>query len=270
MMDKAKLIKLDAIIRDLESFVVAFSGGVDSSFLLHRASSAGNTRVLAVTVRTPFMPDRDISDASRFTSTYNIKHEIVNIPFQEILRNNPPDRCYLCKKILFKAIAATALEHGYKYIVDGTNRDDRHDTRPGLKALEEMSVRSPLAEADLSKEDIRELSRKENLPTRDKPASACLMTRIPYDTEVSERMLKMIEIAEDFLFEKGYPGTRVRVHGDVIRIECLPGYLEKIITDPARENIVANLKKIGFRYVSLDMEGYRSGSMNPEITNYDS
>jgi uncharacterized protein len=155
-------------------------------------------------------------------------------------------------------------ENGYKYIADGTNSDDTSDFRPGLKALKEMSVRSPLSEAGLTKQEIRELSRKAGLPLWDKPAMACLLTRIPYESEVSEGMLKMIEQAEDHLFEKGYPGTRVRVHGDVIRIECMPGYLEKIISDPEREHIVANLKKIGFRYISLDLEGYRTGSMNPE------
>jgi pyridinium-3,5-biscarboxylic acid mononucleotide sulfurtransferase len=133
-----------------------------------------------------------------------------------------------------------------------------------LRALKELSVKSPLAEAGLTKNEIRELLKKEGLPLWNKPAMACLLTRIPYETEVSEGMLRMIGKAEDYLFEMGYPGTRVRLHGDIARIECLPGYLGKIINDPQREQIVANLKELGFRYITLDLEGYRTGSMDPE------
>jgi uncharacterized protein len=138
------------------------------------------------------------------------------------------------------------------------------DSRPGIRALRELHVRSPLAEAGMTKEDIRKFAQKSGLPFFDKPSMACLLTRIPYETNVTEEMLQKIEKAEDLLFEKGYPGTRVRIHGDIARIECMPGYVERIIHDPARDNIVNHLKKIGFRYISLDLEGYRSGSMDPE------
>jgi uncharacterized protein len=165
---------------------------------------------------------------------------------------------------LLTRIAEYGRKNDYKHIADGTNADDKGEFRPGLKALRELDIRSPLAEAGLTKQDIRLLSKQAGLMLWDKPAMACLLTRIPYETEINDVTLRMVEKAEDILFERGYPGTRVRAHGDTARIECLPGYLERIINDPGRELIVSDLKKIGFRYISLDLEGYRTGSMNPE------
>jgi uncharacterized protein len=263
-MTDSKSIILNNYLKNLKSFVIAFSGGVDSSFLLYRAHSLGSLKIAAVTIRTPYIPAREINEAVEFAASYGINHKVIDVSFPEIIRHNPTDRCYLCKKTLFTGIADYAKTNGFKYIADGTNADDKGEIRPGLRALREMDVRSPLAEAGLVKKEIRELSLKEGLHVWDKPAMACLLTRIPYDTEISEGMLRMIERAEDLLFEKGYPGTRVRIHADVARIECLPGYMEKLVTDENRELIVTNLKKIGFRYISLDLEGYRTGSMNPE------
>ncbi|MCX6255504.1 MAG: ATP-dependent sacrificial sulfur transferase LarE [Bacteroidia bacterium] len=264
-----KSLKLNSILNELNSFVVAFSGGVDSSFLLHRAQTVRKSGIIAVTIRTPYIPSREIEEAIEFTKTYSIKHKILDIAFPEMIITNPIERCYLCKKALFTDLIAFAKDNNYKYIIDGTNADDTGDFRPGMKALKEMGIRSPLLEAGLTKKEIRELSRLEDLNIWDKPAMACLLTRIPYDTEVKEGTLRMIEQAENILFDKGYPGTRVRVHGDVARIECLPGYIEKIIHNPEREHIITNLKNIGFRYVSLDLEGYRTGSSNPERKNYE-
>jgi uncharacterized protein len=226
------------------------------------AASVSDLKMVAVTLRTPYIPSREINEAVEFTKTHGIRHNIIDLSFPEIVRHNPVERCYLCKKILFSRIAEYASENGYRYVLDGTNADDALTSRPGLKALKELSVRSPLAEAGFTKKEIRESLLKNGLDIWDKPSLACLLTRIPYDTEVSEGMLRMIENAEDYLFEKGYPGTRVRVHNDIARIECMPGYLEKIIRDPERELIVNNLKEIGFRYISLDLEGYKSGSMD--------
>jgi len=265
-MTENKSIKLNNILKDLGSFAVAFSGGVDSSFLLHRAHKAVKSGVIAITIRTPYIPVREITEAIEFTEKYGIRHKIVDIAFPEIIKHNPIERCYLCKKTLFTQLLEFAKTNNFKHVIDGTNADDSGDFRPGMKALKEMGIRSPLLEAGLTKREIRELSRTEGLEFWDKPAMACLLTRIPYDTEIKEGTLRMIEAAENMLLDKGYPGTRVRVHGDVARIECIPGFMEKMIKKAERDEITASLKKIGFRYVSLDLEGYRTGSSNPEIT----
>lgn len=261
-MTETKSIKLDSILTGLRSFVIALSGGVDSSFLAYRSKTLEKVKMTAVTIRTPYIPDREIDEAIEFTRTYGIDHQIINISFPEVIKHNPSDRCYLCKKILFTRILDFAEEHGYKFVADGTNADDKSEYRPGMRALGELSVRSPLAEAGMTKSDIRELMKKEGLAIWNKPSLSCLLTRLPYDTEVGEDMLRMIEKAEGLLFEEGFPGTRVRAHGDIARIECLPGYIEKIVNNPNREVLISNLKKIGFRYISLDLEGYRTGSMN--------
>jgi uncharacterized protein len=263
-MIEAKSLKLDSILKGLNSIAVAFSGGVDSSFLLHRAHTIRKSGIVAITIRTPYIPSREIEEAIEFTKIYGIKHKILDFAFPDTIRANPIERCYLCKKSLFRELVKFGKENNYDSVIDGTNADDAGDFRPGMKALKEMGIRSPLLEAGLSKKNIRELSRNEGLDIWDKPAMACLLTRIPYDTEIKDSVLRMIEQAETMLFEIGYPGIRVRIHGDVARIECLPGYFEKIIQNPDREHIITNMKKIGFRYVSLDLEGYRTGSSNPE------
>ncbi|MCU0363358.1 MAG: ATP-dependent sacrificial sulfur transferase LarE [Bacteroidales bacterium] len=262
-MDK-KIIKLDSILNELAPLAVAFSGGVDSSFLLHRARKVINDSVVAVTIKTPYMPEKEIAEAVSFAGNAGVKHKILNTGFPESIRHNPLERCYLCKKKLFTELIAFASQAGYTNVADGTNADDEGDFRPGMRALSEMGVRSPLREAGLTKNEIRAHLRDEGLEVWDKPAMACLLTRIPYDTAVSEEMLRMIENAEYLMFEAGYPGTRVRIHGDLARIECLPGFLDKMVQKGERDNITAGLKKLGFRYISLDLEGYRTGSSNPQ------
>ena len=260
-----KTEKLDTILKNLKSFVVAFSGGVDSSFLLHRAHLLKRIELIGVTIRTPYIPTAEIEEAVDFARKYSINHKIIDFNFPEQIRFNPVDRCYTCKKSLFTDLVTFAGENGFRYVIDGTNADDIGSFRPGLKALRELEIRSPLLESGLTKNDIRDISLRQGLPFWDKPAMACLLTRIPYNTEVTDGILKMVEQAEQFLFDSGYPGTRVRIHGDLARIECLPGYMEKMVHNPEKELIISNLKKIGFRYVSLDLEGYRSGSSDPEI-----
>ena len=258
-----KLNNLDKILSGMDSVAIALSGGVDSSFLVHRASQIKGLKVLAITVRTPYMPSRETNEAREFCNNYNIPIEVLEIDFpDETIRNNPPERCYLCKRHLFSHLIEFARQKGYSHIADGSNADDTKSYRPGLRALSELSVRSPLAESELTKNDIRQASKKAGVPIWDKPAMACLLTRLPYNVNVTEKDLKMIDEAEYFLFEKGFYGTRVRKHGDIARIECMPGFIEKMVNSPERDFITDKLKKIGFRYVSLDLEGYRSGSMD--------
>ena len=266
IMIESKSSKLNTILNELGPFAVAFSGGVDSSFLLHRAHTLRKKEVIAVTIHTPYIPAREMEESIEFAGKYGIKHKILELNFPEIIRNNPIERCYLCKKTLFTEVLAFAKANNYSYVIDGTNADDTGDFRPGMRALREMNVLSPLLESGLTKKEIRQLCFDEGLTVWDKPAMACLLTRIPYDTAINEDTLRMIEAGENLLFDMGFPGTRVRVHGDVARIECIPGFIEKIIHDPAREQIISSFKKIGFRYISLDLEGYRTGSSNPQKT----
>jgi uncharacterized protein len=261
---ESKLLELNSILKSYRSLVIAFSGGTDSTFLLNCASKVPGLRLIAVTIKTPYIPDWEMNEAIDFCKDKGIKHKLIELPFPEIIRDNPVERCYLCKKSLFNNIISFARDNGFDYIADGTNADDTGDFRPGLKALTELNVKSPLLEVQLTKKEIRELSEKEGLPTWNKPPYACLLTRIPYNTNIHEDILKRIEEAEVFIKEAGFPGTRVRINEDDARLECQPYYLERITEKQNRDIIVKKLKEIGFRFISLDLEGYRTGSLNPQ------
>ena len=257
-----KLSNLDSLIKNSGKTVIAFSGGVDSSFLLHRANYIAGDSILAITVRTTYMSLHETEEAVEFARLFEIHHLIIDIPIPENIKYNPTERCYFCKKTIFGHIIKYANENGYISVFDGTNADDLLETRPGIRALKELNVISPLAEVGMTKQDIRKYAKKLNLTVWAKPAMSCLLTRIPHETEITDRMLRMIEKAETILFDYGYPGSRVRIHGNVARIECIPDYLKKLISDPGREEMVLKIKDAGFNFVSLDLEGYRLGSMD--------
>ena len=260
----SKLNKLKEILKSYESVVIAFSGGTDSTLLLYIASQIQGLKIIGVTIKTPYIPDWELNEAIDFCEANNINHKVIELAFPEIVRNNPVERCYFCKKSLFNHIISFAGENGYSYVADGTNADDTGDFRPGLRALAELSVKSPLLEAGLTKKEIRELSERDGLPTWNKPPYACLLTRIPYDTPVNNEILSMIEKAEVFIKNAGFPGTRVRINGEEARLECPIQYFEKLILKEERESIVSKLHEFGFRFISLDLEGYRTGSLNPQ------
>ncbi len=262
-----KFEKLKNIIREYGSIAVAFSGGTDSTFLLKTAHDVLGDKAIAVTVHSPVNPDREYGEALEFAKNLGVKHIILDIDITEmdIFRKNPANRCYYCKKEIFSRILKTAQDHGVSKVADGSNIDDLDDYRPGMVALRELGIYSPLREAGFTKTEVREISRKLSLPTWDKPAYACLASRIPYGEEITIEKLKMIEQAEEYLFSLGFRQVRVRHHGDVARIEVLPGDRNRFFDESFMDMVGARFKEIGFKYAALDLTGYRMGSLNESI-----
>jgi len=259
---KKKLTKLEDYLEDLQGVVVAFSGGVDSSFLLKTAHNVLKDNVTALTIDTVYIPDREIEAAKKFISKHSIKHDILTIPLIDIIHHNPNDRCYFCKTFIFKKLLNEAQKLGIKRVVEGTNYDDIEFHRPGIKALDELGILSPLKELEFTKKDIRELSKHLDLPTWDKPAYACLLTRLPYGTQITEKKLKQIEESENYLISLGFNGVRVRTHDNLARIEVLPEDLHKILNSKLLKKITIKLKEIGYQFITLDTEGYKAGSFD--------
>lgn len=262
-----KLEKLKEYIAGLGSLAVGFSGGVDSSLLTAVAHEVLGERLIAVTGADASVPEREVNEAIAFCKERGIRHILCKVdPLQEEgYRNNSPDRCYFCKHGIFTEVKRIADEYGIKYMAEGSNMDDVGDYRPGLRAAAELSVKSPLREARLNKSEIRIISRAMGLPTWSKPAYACLASRFVYGEEITEEKLHMIDQAEQFLIEHGFFEERVRMHGNIARIEVPPVDIPRLAADGIREEVYAEFRKIGFLFITLDLKGYRLGSMNETL-----
>lgn len=258
--------KLEEIIKELNSILIAYSGGVDSTYLLYKAREVlGRDNVVAVTAVSETFQTSELEEASQLAQKIDAVHcQITTNEFAspEFTRN-PPERCYYCKTELFSKLKTLAYKYGVKNICDGTNYEDGDDFRPGLKAAEEMGVRSPLKEAKLNKDDIRTLSREAGLETWNHPSAACLASRIPYGETITREKLNMIAAAEGFLSSLGFRNFRVRCHDSLARIEVMPTAINHITTK--KEDITQEFKKLGFTYITVDLQGFRSGSMNENL-----
>lgn len=262
-----KFEKLKNYLSSLESVVVAFSSGVDSTFLLKTAHDVLGDKVIAVTSESCSFPKRELNEAKLFCQKEGIKHIVVESEELEIdgFCKNPVNRCYLCKKELFEKITEIAKENNIKNIVEGSNIDDNGDYRPGLQAVSELNIKSPLRYAELNKNEIRELSKKLELNTWDKQSFACLSSRFVYGEEITKEKLSMVDKAEQLLLDLGFHQLRVRIHGTIARIEVLPDEFPKLIEEKNRLKIVTEFEKYGFTYISMDLKGYRTGSMNETL-----
>lgn len=254
-------------LKALGSVAVAFSSGVDSTFLLKAAQEALGDKVIAVTASSCSFPKRELEEAKAFCEKKGICQIIVESEELDIdgFRQNPKNRCYLCKHELFEKIWEIAKENGMNAVAEGSNMDDNGDYRPGLIAVKELGVSSPLRQAELSKAEIRELSKEMGLPTWDKQSFACLSSRFVYGETINEKKLGMVDKAEQLLLDMGFHQVRVRIHGNIARIEVLPGEIARIVEEKNRMKIASKLKEYGFDYVTLDLLGYRTGSMNETL-----
>ena len=261
-----KFVQLLSLLTGAESAVLAFSGGVDSSFLLRAMKMAG-MRFLAVTGCSETLPEKDVRQAVSFAEREDAEHRVIRTGEMqnESFIANPPDRCFYCKQDLFRRLRDIAENENYRCIFDGSNADDLNDYRPGIKAAALYAVRSPLAESSLSKQDVRLISKDLGLETWDRPASPCLSSRFPYGQRITANLLKRVEKAEEFIKNLGITTVRVRVHQDMARIEVPENDLSFFLEKDVRHRVADALRALGFGFVSLDLEGFRSGSMNRSL-----
>jgi pyridinium-3,5-biscarboxylic acid mononucleotide sulfurtransferase len=264
--DNPKYLRLLDYLKKLNKVAIAFSGGVDSTFLLAAAKNALGEGVVGITIDSPALPRYELEEAVTLAKNIGAKHVIIKSGvIDEKVKFNPENRCYHCKKIEFGSVKEEALKLGIKYILDGSNSDDLKDYRPGMKATTELQVLSPLLELGITKSEIREFSKALNLSTWDKPAYACLFSRIPYGQEIKLEDLKKVENSEKYLIDKGFRTVRVRCHGDIARIEVPINDRIKLLEEPLSSEISNTLKSFGFKYITIDMLGYRMGSFNETI-----
>ena len=264
MTKQSKFFRLKNILKEMGSVIIAFSGGVDSTFLIKVARDTLGEKAMAVIATSPIYPQKELKEARCYARDIGIRYVVIET--EEVSNpsffSNPRDRCYYCKKELFAKIRDIAKREGIQFILDGTNKDDQNDFRPGRKACQELNIRSPFLEAGLSKGEIRKLSRRLKLSTWDKPPEACLSSRFPYGEEITRAKLKRIEEGERFIQSLGFRQVRLRHHGKLARIEVEKKDIPKFFRDGTEEKIVNKLLTLGYTYITLDLEGYCTGSLN--------